>query len=151
MTKLSDTQTKLLTEAAANPTTCITSFMAEIKNPMIRQKSLDSMLAKGMIEKQDDTYRITDAGKAAIGNAPQQDATQEDAPKRETKQSIIISLLEREEGATLAELQKATEWKPHSVRGHLSNMRRKQKANIETTTNSDGNRVYRITDNQDAA
>lgn len=144
MTNLSNTQTKLLTEAVKAPSTCITTFMADIKNPMIRQKSLDSMLAKGVIEKQGDIYRITEAGNAAIGNTPQQDAATGDKPKRETKQSTITSLLEREEGVTLAELQKATEWKPHSVRGHLSNMRRKQKANIETTTNSDGNRVYRI-------
>lgn len=151
MTKLSNTQTKLLTEAAASPATCITRFMSDIKNPMIRQKSLNSMLAKGVIAKQGDIYCITDSGKAAIGNAPQPEATEADTPKRETKQSLIINLLSREEGATLAELEKATDWKPHSVRGHLSNMRRKQQANIKTTTNSDGNRVYRINDNQDAA
>ena len=49
-----------------------------------------------------------------------------EAPKRETKQAIIINLLKREEGATLHDLIKATEWKPHSVRGHLSNLRKKQ-------------------------
>ena len=36
-------------------------------------------------------------------------ATSADEPKRETKQSKIIALLEREEGATITELMSATE------------------------------------------
>ena len=81
---------------------------------------------------------------AAPCNEVQQPATPTSEPKRETKQSAITSLLEREQGATLAELQEATGWQAHSVRGHLSNMRRKQQANIEASLNSDGNRVYQI-------
>ena len=37
-----------------------------------------------------------------------------------SKASICISLLTRKEGATIADLQKATGWRPHSVRGFLS-------------------------------
>ena len=159
MTKLSPTQQSVLTQAAKAPTSCVTTFMAGIKNPMIHQRSLDSMLAKGLINKRytdngKEIYLITDTGIAATGNTVQRDATpgnitqQEaaptDEPKRETKQSAITSLLEREQGATLAELQEATGWQAHSVRGHLSNMRRKQQANIEASLNSDGNRVYQI-------
>ena len=49
MTKLSPTQQSVLTQAAKAPTSCVTTFMADIKNPMIHQRSLDSMLAKGLI------------------------------------------------------------------------------------------------------
>jgi predicted ArsR family transcriptional regulator len=66
------------------------------------------------------------------------------APKRESKQAIIINLLKREEGATLDELIKATEWKPHSVRGHLSNLRKKRGMPIETFTNTDGVLTYSL-------
>ena len=67
-----------------------------------------------------------------------------EAPKRETKQAIIINMLKREEGATLQELIKATEWKPHSVRGHLSNLRKKQGLDIQPSFTEDGTRSYRI-------
>lgn len=74
-----------------------------------------------------------------------------EAPKRETKQAIIIDLLKREEGATLQELIKATEWKPHSVRGHLSNLRKKQGLDIQPSFTEDGTRSYRIIEPQAAA
>ena len=74
-----------------------------------------------------------------------------EAPKRETKQAIIINLLKREEGATLQELIKATEWKPHSVRGHLSNLRKKQGLDIQLSFTEDGTRSYRIVEPQAAA
>ncbi len=149
MTKLSNTQQRIVTEAAKNPANCITECMGDIKNPMIKQKSIDSMLTKGIINKRfndngTEIYLITEAGIAAAGNTVQRDATPSNEPKRETKQSTITSLLEREQGATLAELQEVTGWQAHSVRGHLSNMRRKQQANIEASLNSDGNRVYQI-------
>lgn len=77
---------------------------------------------------------------------------EEKAPeKRETKQSKIITLLEREEGATIAELMTATEWQSHSVRGHLSNLRKKRKLPIETFTNKEGKRGYRIVEVQAAS
>jgi predicted ArsR family transcriptional regulator len=74
-----------------------------------------------------------------------------EAPKRETKQEIIINLLKREQGATLDELIKATEWKPHSVRGHLSNLRKKQGLDIQPSFAEDGTRSYRIIEPQAAA
>jgi len=159
MTKLSNTQQRIVNEAAKNPANCITECMDDIKNPMIKQKSIDSMLSKGIINKRfndngTEIYLITEEGIAAAGNTmqrdatpgnePKREATSTEKPKRETKQSAITSLLEREQGATLAELQEATGWQAHSVRGHLSNMRRKQQANIEASLNSDGNRVYQI-------
>ena len=36
------------------------------------------------------------------------------------KGATIVGLLRRKEGATLADLTKATGWQPHSVRGFLS-------------------------------
>jgi hypothetical protein len=39
---------------------------------------------------------------------------------RKTKQQICLGLLSRPDGATLEQLQRATGWQPHSVRGFLS-------------------------------
>jgi len=74
----------------------------------------------------------------------QQDATSCDTEKRETKQSLIIGQLSRKEGTTIAQLMEVTGWKPHSVRGHLSNLRKKRGFKIETFTTSEGKNGYRI-------
>lgn len=163
MTKLSPSQQRIIEDAVKNPVACITESMGHIKNPMIKQKSLDSMLAKGFLNKRftdmgKEIYILSEAGHAAAGNTvqreatpsntPQQGATPGDAPKRETKQSIIIDLLSREDGTTLSELIEATEWKPHSMRGHLSNLRKKRGLPIETFTTSEGVRGYRLIDAQ---
>lgn len=39
---------------------------------------------------------------------------------KQTKQQICLDHLTRPDGATLAQLQRATGWQPHSVRGFLS-------------------------------
>ena len=41
-------------------------------------------------------------------------------PVSKGKGATIVALLRRKEGATLADLTKATGWQPHSVRGFLS-------------------------------
>jgi hypothetical protein len=41
-------------------------------------------------------------------------------PANESKANTILKLLQRRNGASIAELQKATGWQSHSVRGFLS-------------------------------
>ena len=50
-------------------------------------------------------------------------ATSPNTPK-ETKSAAVKRLLKRKSGATLASLQKATGWRPHSVRAALSTLRK---------------------------
>ncbi len=42
-----------------------------------------------------------------------------------TKIETIFKLLRRPNGASIAQLQKATSWKPHSVRAALTGLRKK--------------------------
>ena len=42
-----------------------------------------------------------------------------------TKTDAVLKLLERQQGATVAPLRKATGWQPHSVRAALSGLRKK--------------------------
>jgi hypothetical protein len=46
-------------------------------------------------------------------------------PRQGTKQAAVLSLLRREEGATIAQVMEATGWAPHTVRGFLAGLKRK--------------------------
>jgi hypothetical protein len=72
-------------------------------------------------------------------------------PRPATKSENIIKLLKRPSGATMAELQKATGWQPHSVRGFLSGTLKKQMGlNVISEKVEDGERRYRIDEKVDA-
>jgi hypothetical protein len=63
-----------------------------------------------------------------------------------TKQAAMIGLLEREEGATITQLQEATGWKAHTCRGAMSGvLKKKLGLTITSARNESGKRVYRIT------
>jgi hypothetical protein len=48
-----------------------------------------------------------------------------DALARVTKQSLVLDLLHREGGASLADLVEATGWLPHTARAALTGLRKK--------------------------
>ena len=64
------------------------------------------------------------------------------SPAPGTKTSAVIALLERESGATLAELIAATSWLPHTTRAALTGLRNKGHA-IERTKRGEET-CYRI-------
>lgn len=66
-----------------------------------------------------------------------------------SKQDIIIRLLQRPNGATIPDLQKATGWQPHSVRAALTGLRKKGHQIQRTKTNG-GVTQYRMTDTKKA-
>ena len=69
------------------------------------------------------------------------------AAPRQTKQQIIIDLLRRPEGATIAEIANATEWQSHTVRGAMSGALKKKLGLAITSEMVDARgRVYRIED-----
>jgi hypothetical protein len=61
-------------------------------------------------------------GKVAVGTRSR---TTPDS-RKQTKQQACIDLLSRREGATIEELQAATGWQRHSVRGFLAGAVRKK-------------------------
>src|SRR5208283_3494116 len=62
-----------------------------------------------------------------------------------SKKNIILDLLRRPKGATMAEIAKATDWQNHSIRGFISgNLTKKMGLTVESTKNEAGERTYRV-------
>ena len=62
-----------------------------------------------------------------------------------TKQNLLIDLLSRKDGATIAEIEKATGWQPHSVRGAISGtLKKKLGLAVASDKIEKRGRVYRI-------
>jgi hypothetical protein len=105
------------------------------------------------------TLVVTDAGLLAIGIEPvvvktlvaiREHAVKAAPPKLPTqrvgtKQAQIIAMLERPEGATIAEIVAATAWQAHSARGLISGVLKKKLGLVIGSTKEDGRgAVYRI-------
>ena len=65
-----------------------------------------------------------------------------DRPKL-SKAALVLSLLQRPEGASLAQLVTATSWLPHTTRAALTGLKRK--GHTITSDKPDGVRIYRVT------
>ena len=62
-----------------------------------------------------------------------------------SKKAIVIELLRRKGGATLAEIAKATDWQNHSIRGFISGtLTKKMGLTVESSKNEAGDRCYWI-------
>ena len=71
--------------------------------------------------------------------------TASSSPRPGTKQRLLIDLLSRRDGASIAEAVKATRWQPHSVHGAISGILKKKLGLIVASERVDGRgRVYRI-------
>jgi hypothetical protein len=68
------------------------------------------------------------------------------ARRARSKQAHVIALMQRPQGATLEEMQKATEWLPHTVRGAIAGAIKKKLGLAVTSTREERGRVYRIAD-----
>jgi hypothetical protein len=96
------------------------------------------------------TETATTAPKAAKGAPKKTKATKAARTKggapvaREgSKKAIVLELLRRKDGATLAEIAKATDWQNHSIRGFISgSLSKKMGLKIESMKREDGERRY---------
>lgn len=62
-----------------------------------------------------------------------------------TKQALLIEMLERPEGATIAEIVAATGWQPHSVRGAIAGaLKKKLGLNVVSEKDDTRGRSYKI-------
>jgi uncharacterized protein DUF3489 len=92
------------------------------------------------------------ARKKAVAKKPRTKAKKPAAAKRGasparegSKKAIVLDLIRRKQGATLAEIMEATGWQPHSVRGFVSGALNKTMGlKVESTKREDGTRTYRV-------
>ena len=71
---------------------------------------------------------------------------QNPAPTRraDTKQNVLISLLQRKSGATINDIVAATGWQAHSVRGAISGVLKKKLGLGISSEKAERGRIYRI-------
>ena len=105
------------------------------------------------------TLVVTEAGLLAIGiepvvvktvvaireHAAKKAAAKLPSQRAGTKQAQIIAMLQRPEGATIAEIVAATAWQAHSARGVISGVLKKKLGLVVGSTKEDGRgALYRI-------
>jgi hypothetical protein len=67
------------------------------------------------------------------------------APRSGSKTEMVLALMRRKEGVTLAEIAKATDWQNHSIRGFVSgHVIKKMGLKVESSKSDAGERTYRI-------
>lgn len=144
--KLTDSQRALLEAAAKHPQKILCDFPANLKGGALI-KVLTALGNSGLIATHSQTtegttqYAITAAGREAIGAKPEIQPKQREG----TKQSTLIELLKRPEGASLAEMVQATGWQQHTIRGAMAgSLKKKLSLNIVSEKTDGQERKYRI-------
>jgi hypothetical protein len=173
MTKLTDTQRVILSAASQRADRLALPLPKSLKGGAAH-KVINALIEKGLLKEVkanrklgDPVWRdsdeghgltliITEAGFAAIGIEvePHKTKTQKQEPKsnstelkiREgTKQAMVIEMLRRPEGATVAEIVEATEWASHTTRGFMAGaLKKKLGLTITSQTDDRRGRVYRL-------
>ena len=82
------------------------------------------------------------AKKRDRGNAKRKSKSQREADGM--KKEIVLELLRRKEGATIADIATATQWQNHSIRGFISGTITKMGLAVESSKNDAGERTYRV-------
>ena len=155
MTKLTDTEQVVLNATSRNNGTVPTRERSKSKaDPRAYGAAVASLLKKGILEfsgpaREGDFTK--DGQKLALANTetlePPKKATvtSERKTRDGTKQALVIEMLRRPEGATLAEIVEATSWASHTTRGFLAGaIKKKLGLTIESTKDDARGRIYRL-------
>ena len=145
-TELTASQRTILEHAIDQTEGRIEWFPEAIKGG-VRAKVLDSLKGRGLARQSGQGWKVTKAAHAALGRETA-DGAEVPAPKarENSKQAKVIEMLKRPGGATIEQIQAATEWQRHTVRGMISGaLRTKLGLTVECTKGEDGAaNVYRI-------
>ena len=67
--------------------------------------------------------------------------------RADSKQALVLAMLHRKHGITIAAVMQATGWQPHTVRGFLTTVVRKKLGLMLVSEKTGEERVYRIVAN----
>ena len=94
---------------------------------------------------QDDTLQMLRAAIARAEGEPRQSRDPGQGPRQGSKEAMVIAMLRCPEGATIADISKATAWQTHTVRGFFAAALKKRHGLQVTSEKAEsGARVYRI-------
>jgi hypothetical protein len=109
---------------------------------------------RDLLDGSEDLWRITDAGRVAVGfkpaatpNAvapPEAETASTSPPRADTKAARVIEMLGSPDGVTIAQIAELTSWQRHSVRGFLAGALKKKHGMALTSEPADGGRRYRL-------
>ena len=160
-TQLTPAQHAILTHAHQHTEGKITWFPDNIKGGA-RQKVIDGLSKRDLITHDGNDWFVAADGYEALGvprRAPVSavaideviQAATEPKPRTRTnnnagsKQAQVIAMLQRPEGATIAQICAATGWQAHTVRGTFAGaFKKKLGLEITSTKEAGGDRTYRI-------
>ncbi len=170
-TTLNPSQQAILERAVQNSTGKIAWFPEHIKGGA-RAKVLEGLFKRALITPDGDDWVVAAEGYDALGlprlgalpptitlDDPELEADVAKAEaswhapakmktartRADSKQALVIGLLQRPEGATIAQITEATGWQQHTVRGTLAGTLKKRLGlTITSTKETGGQRVYRI-------
>ncbi len=154
-TNLTATQHSILTHAHQHTEGKIIWFPDNIQGGA-RKKVLEGLFNRTLITASKGDWYISAEGYDALGvphKAPISlqtldgviaSAEQAKPRRREnSKQAQVIALLKRPEGATIAQIMKATQWQAHSIRGLLAGSLKKKLGLVITSAKMQGcDRIY---------
>jgi len=126
-------------ETAAAPTTATGEPPKATKKARVAKRGAHVAPAKGKATKKATKGKKAPKGKKAVN------AKEPTGPRQGSKTEQILSLLTRKDGATLAEIMKATDWQAHSVRGFISGtLGKKMGLTVTSEKTEDGERRYSL-------
>ena len=103
---------------------------SRVVRPLCKERVMSTVKTKSPTS--ESSKEVEAASLPATGKAP-------------SKQSVVIDLLRREEGATVAQIIEATGWQKHSVRGFIAGTAKKKFGMMVKTGRGDAGLVYRGT------
>jgi len=98
--------------------------------------------AKGAKSKAAAPKKATPAKKTA--KAPKAAKPKAEGPREGSKTAQVVAMLQRKNGATLAEIMKTMGWQKHTVRGFMAGAMKKAGYTVESFKSEKGERTYRI-------
>ena len=165
MPKLTDTQLVILSAAAKRDTGAVLPLPKSLKaNKGAAANTIRSLIKRGLIAERrakakDTIWRdegdarltlgITESGLVAIGidppEAPAAAILDTEPNRKRSKQTMLIDLLKRADGASIDELRSALGWQAHSVRGAIAGaIKKKLGFSVMSEKTAERGRVYRI-------